>query len=763
MKSWLSNQAINHPVRTLVLMLVLTFVIGMGAKWIIIDDDIMKMIPDTMESRQSWDAILDEFGSHEMIFIAMGEQDRSIYNESLLAKIYLLSSELQAIPEVDDVISISTIDRMDSDDGFINISDLQPSADLQPDELSEIKSYLDRHPDMKVRLVSKNGDYANIVVIPVAGVDNNTFRNVVVKALEPFRGQFEMHIGGHAYLTGTIPVLIRDDVMKLMRVGILIMTLILLVNLRSFPAVGMVFSVILLSLAAMMGSIGWLTLFTGADSFHFSMLNTSMPIILLTIANSDGVHILTKFFKELRISGHKIEAVRSTMRTLRQPVFLTSLTTVAAFLTLISSPIEQMVGFGVCISVGIIWAWLLSVTFLPALITLKKWNLTSKAVSRTSILENLVDNFGNLVTHYPKSVLGGGVLIVVIGLVGLQYLKVEANIVTFFKPGTEMRDSIEFIDRELTGTMDLEMRVEGDLKDPEVLHQMDDIQNFLEQNPAVSTTISIVDIIKQMHRTVMDDDPHYESVPDSREKVNNLFTLYAMSGDPDDFSSMVDYDYQSGVITALMKNISTTEILKFIKSIRHFLKEHTDDRLHLTVTGMVVILKDMVHLIIQSSFISIISSIVIIFLILWIAFRRAMWGLLSVIPLTAAVILNFGFMGLAGIYISHITALLSSIIIGVGVDFAIHYVSQFRALMSNGITPDKISQEAINDVGYPIILDAASNMGFGALLFSFFVPIQYIGGLMVFAMISTSIGTLTLLAALAELMKSKLFTLNVST
>lgn len=129
--------------------------------------------------------------------------------------------------------------------------------------------------------------------------------------------------------------------------------------------------------------------------------------------------------------------------------------------------------------------------------------------------------------------------------------------------------------------------------------------------------------------------------------------------------------------------------------------------------------------------------------------------MLAVIPLTSAVIINFGFMGYFGIELSHVTVILSSIIIGVGVDFAIHYIAQFRRL-SRTISDKKLSREVVDDVGYPIILDAASNMGFGALLFSAFVPIQYIGGLMVFAMISTSLGTLTVLSALAELLKNKL-------
>ena len=152
-------------------------------------------------------------------------------------------------------------------------------------------------------------------------------------------------------------------------------------------------------------------------------------------------------------------------------------------------------------------------------------------------------------------------------------------------------------------------------------------------------------------------------------------------------------------------------------------------------------------------------SLIIIGIISSIFFKRILWGVLAVIPLTSAILINFWFMGYFGIELSHVTAILSSIIIGVGVDFAVHYIAQFRRL-SRTIQKNELSREVVDDVGYPIILDAASNMGFGALLFSAFVPIQYIGGLMVFAMVSTSLGTLTVLSALAELLKNRLVERN---
>ena len=139
-------------------------------------------------------------------------------------------------------------------------------------------------------------------------------------------------------------------------------------------------------------------------------------------------------------------------------------------------------------------------------------------------------------------------------------------------------------------------------------------------------------------------------------------------------------------------------------------------------------------------------------------FRSWKFGILSILPLSSAVILNFGLMGWFGIDLTHFTALLTSIIIGVGIDFAIHYITEFRNHSLNNTSNELLSQNVVDNVGYPILLDVFSNMGFGALIFSSLIPLVHMGGLMVFAMLSTSIGTLTLLAALAEIFKKYLST-----
>lgn len=253
----------------------------------------------------------------------------------------------------------------------------------------------------------------------------------------------------------------------------------------------------------------------------------------------------------------------------------------------------------------------------------------------------------------------------------------------------------------------------------------------------------------------MNDDKNYEIIPDNRGKINNLFTMYSMSGNPEDFEALVDYEYKIGLITAFADVMSTEQIFSYTNKLNDHIENNFNKDSKIDVTGMIVVFRDLVIMIVRSSFISIFASLLVIGILASFFFKRILWGILAVVPLSAAVIINFGFMGFFGIELSHVTAILSSIIIGVGVDFAIHYISQYRRL-SRTISSKKVSKEVVEDVGYPIVLDAASNMGFGALVFSSFVPIQYIGGLMVFAMLSTSLGTLTILSAITELLKKRL-------
>ena len=761
LRKWFIKQSLDHPIRSIIVSLIATISVGSGVLSFMIDDDMMKLLPADLDSKIAWDEIQDEFGSTELIYIAFGEKGKSVFNSKTFADMWDLSKTLESTDQIEEVFSLVNTNRIDNVDDFMEVDDLQTKRDLTQAEVDDIQNYLLKNPSLKKRFISENDEYFVITAQPYTNEEFDVFSKIVVDKSDEILDGYEIHYGGNAYISGIMPGLIRDDAFSLMRFGMLIMIFTLLLNLRSIAGVAMVLMVIVLSLFAMIGAMGWIYYFTGSNKFLFTLANTSMPIILLTIANSDGVHIVSKFFREMRSKKDTRKAVASTMDSLLVPIFVTSVTTISAFLIMTTSPIQPLIGYGISMSIGITWAWFLSSLLLPAVISLKKWNPEDTAFTKPSFFEKLVDKLGSAVLNHPKRVFGTGITIVIIGLFGVTKVTVDVNMRNFFKPGTEIRDSMDFMDNEMNGTVDIRVRVEGDIKDPQTLSSMDELQSFMVKDEQVSTSFSIADVVKQMHRTVMNDDLRYETIPENRGKVNNLFTMYSMSGDPDDFEALVDYEYKIGLITAFADVMSTEQIFSYTNKLNEHIDKNFNDDSKIDVTGMIVVFRDLVILIVQSSFVSIFASLLVIGILASLFFKRALWGLLAVVPLTSAVIINFGFMGFFGIELSHVTAILSSIIIGVGVDFAIHYISQYRRL-SRTISSKTVSKEVVEDVGYPIVLDAASNMGFGALVFSTFVPIQYIGGLMVFAMLSTSLGTLTILSALTELMKNRLIKGEIS-
>jgi len=744
---------VNYPKRIISILLIMTFIFAFGIKWFHIDDDMMKMLPEDIESRVSWEEIQNEFGNVDLMFVTLGEENKTIFTTKNLEIIWDLTEHLNELDLIEEVLSISNLQKIESSDGFMEISELQSNRLVEIDEQVIIQNYIKKNPKIKNQFFDENFYFTNIIIRPIPYVNNNALVNKVLPITKKFQNQIGIQYSGQPYLTGYVPELIQSDVASLMRFGIFIMIIILLANLKSIKAVGMVLSVILLSLSAMMGFMGWMLKLTGLDIFNFTMVSSSMPIILLTIANSDGVHVIAKFFKEFREKRDKTIAVKNTVAQLNLPIFLTSITTAIAFLTLISAPIKPLIGYGITISFGIIWAWILSTNFLPALIYISNWDVNSKSIATKSFIENFVSWINFKIKSFSKHILTGSLLIGIIASYFAFFVKVDVDFKSFFEKGTVIRDGMDFMDEKMGGYLNMVIRIDEDLKSPETLNKIKKIQTEIENYDEVNFSFSLADIVKQMHKSIMDDNPKFETIPENQDKINNLFTVYSLSGDEKDFSSISNEDYTSGIINVRLKSTSTERANLIVQETQHHLSKSFSSDDSFTITGILVVIRDMAILLVKSSFLNIFSAVILIFVISWYFFRSAIWGLLSIVPLSFAVLLNYGIMGFMDIKLSHVTAILSSIIIGVGVDFAIHFIAQFKEQSKKD---GNITEDVITDVGYPIFLDAASNMAFGALILSAFAPVQYIGILMFFAMISCSFATILILGPISQIFNEKL-------
>ena len=820
-KNYLIYQSISFPLRTTILSASFTLFIFLGILSFKVDDDLVKTFPQDLPSKIIWDEIQNEFGQTEYIFVSFGKPGKNILNDpwAIAQSKIFTDAVLNQVQGIDKIISLSTYNKIDGDEYELIIGPLQDenfmsSLNFGDDKINnetqfiidDIKNYFKKNPEQKKRIISQNDDFLNIAIRPFYSDEKD--RNGIWDIDEPYTdsnsngeydigeefidypleptnyseivppikdlaqthlGDYEIHFAGQPYLAGETPSLIKTDVSTLMIIGIIIMFIILFLNLRSVYAVFIILITIIGSFLAMLGFMGWMRYLTSSNYFDFTMMNTSMPIILLTIANSDGVHIVSRFFRELRKIKNKEDAIKITMESLTQPIFLTSITTSAAFITMISSPLEYMIGYSFGIAFGVMWALVLSCTLLPSLIILKNWSLKSRAISNESTLEKIASLIGKIVVQKPKEVLTAGLLIVGISIIGIWFVNVEVNVIKFYKQGNPIRESTIFVDDNFTGTMNLSIKLESDFTDSDGIPDYENylklykLQEYLEKNDQISMTFSFADVLSQSYKAFTNDTNDLIPNQDALEGTYTMLSISDKSDIDEDLISLLGKDYDTDfynidkmLVTAMIKTISTDEIQKLIAETQNYIdNNYSSENTKTYISGLSVFINDFVDIIVQSSMTSIFLSIVLILIITGLFFSSFKWGLLSIIPLGSAVVLNFGLMGLSGIDLNHMTALLSSVIIGVGVDFSIHYISDYRRNLINEVPFEKINLMTSQDVGYPVLLDVASNMGFIALFFSILIPLNHMGGLMVFAMISTSFGTLTILASLIQILKVK--------
>ena len=226
-----------------------------------------------------------------------------------------------------------------------------------------------------------------------------------------------------------------------------------------------------------------------------------------------------------------------------------------------------------------------------------------------------------------------------------------------------------------------------------------------------------------------------------------------MSGDAEDFEKMVDFPYEHAVITARMNTTSTAKLSKVVNKINNMTKDDPDI---LLIGGFGLVLSDLAKLMVNGQFLSLSLAAIIVAILLMILFKSVAAGLISAIPLVLSVATLFGLMGFFGIELNVVTALLSSIMIGVGIDYTIHFLWRYREERQNGLLAKDAVRKTLTTTGRGIIFNAFSVIiGFTALLFSSFLPVKFFGFLVVVSILSCLIGALVIIPALCLVLKPK--------
>ena len=332
---------------------------------------------------------------------------------------------------------------------------------------------------------------------------------------------------------------------------------------------------------------------------------------------------------------------------------------------------------------------------------------------------------------------------------GLLVYKVRTPIEDF-NNGEEI---YSFINQHFGGTSTLnvilEGQKEGTFKDPKVLKLVDKMQRDVESLKRCGGSFSLADYLKRMNKVMHADKKQYDTIPNSRDLIAQYLLLYEMSGDPDKLWQVVTDDYKKANITLQLKSDNSKTLKSAIAIVEKYkpLFKGLDVSVNYAGSGYKALV--FTDLIFKGQISSLALSLVIVIGLLTIMFKKLSLGLIGSIPIAITAIINFGIMGLLNIPLSTTTALISSIAIGIGIDYAIHFIERYHIYAIETKNKELTSKLTMYHSGRAIFFNAIVVIsGFLVLLLSAFPPNRSLGLLISLNMLTSFIGTVTIVLIL---------------
>lgn len=495
---------------------------------------------------------------------------------------------------------------------------------------------------------------------------------------------------------------------------------------------------VLLPLSVVAISITWTMGLMAALGVPLYTISTMLPVILVAVGIGDALHILSHYedividgkFKDNRV------IVAQLMSKLSVPLLVTTLTTAAGFLSLWWAEMPPFRIFGVFTALGILFCWLVSVLLMPAALTLLKPHVSSYLQRKRSIrVHSEAGLISRALTGLARTLMerrAASAIVITLVTVFLGYggsrLYVDSSWINDFRKGSEVELSNAVLNHKFNGTVFLNVildsQQEGGLKSPEILKKIERMQDFMESKPDVGGSLSIVDYLKSTNKTFHADDPAYDKLPDSAEEVGAYFYLLSLSGRPELLNSVIDYNDQRANITIDIRTDHTQRLMALIDDVRAFAKkEFAGTGVTVNFAGSANNAYIWADLLIKSQIMAIMLSKIGIFLVAMLLFRSPVAALFTVLPVALTTIWVAGGAGWLGIPLDVSTVLAAGVAIGVGVDYAVHFVYRYAYDRERKADADKATLSAVRGVGKPIIFNAAVvTAGFLILGLSQFPP-----------------------------------------
>ena len=722
------------------LVLMGTLFFGNEIRSLKIDADILRSLPDDDPDARLLKKIGKNFGGNNMGVIIL-ETD-NIYQTSVLEHIQLLTDTLANIDGITTVSSLTNIINIKGGDYGIEIGKLVDEYEIpeSPKDFQILRNNILNNEMYKGSIISED-ETSTLIIF---NLDNNSDVNAIAKNV--IRKTEELNLPEKLYYIGSpmlltyISDLMRDDLTNLLPLAFLVIAFILFLSFRSISGVLLPLLIAIIAIVWSLGSMAFLDI-------KMSMISNNIPIILLAIGSAYTIHVINRINKVSQ--SKEADVIATALAFVLIPLILAALTTIIGFVSFIfGAYLNMIVDFGIFTALGTLFASLLSIFFVPAILEVvnykRKKNIKQK--EHSYITNYFLKPINALLIKRPKTILIFWMVLIAISIVGMSSIKRSVDIQEYFKKNNPTRLAEKIMIEKFGGTKPIFVHFKGNMQSPKVLKTMIQTSEHMEKSPDVYTSMSIAKLIAEINLNIT----NTRGIPNKSEQIEQLWFL--LEGN-EVLNRFVNEDLTEGIIISKFKSPDNESKKEFAKYMRAFIATNSSKDCEIEITGMPFVDITMDQSLINSQIGSILIAILFVIILVGIILRSWISGLYASIPIIATIMLLFGFMGLTGISLNIATVLVASVALGIGIDYSIHIISHFNECYKKSQDLYASIQKSILISGNAIIINVISvSAGFLILVFSEMVPLQYFGLLIALSMVSSCLGALTLLPSILILM-----------
>ncbi len=730
--NWIATAVVQYRWFLIALFFGLAVFSASGMRFLVFSNDSRMFFSEENPQLQALEALERTYTKVENVLYILAPKSGNVFERETLAAVEFLSNEAWKLPFSSRVDSISNYQHTEASEDDLMVTDLISDAmSLSDEQITEIREIALNQPMLLNSLINSEGSVTSININIIKPDDGSyDLEKINGAALKLEKLMKEKYPSLDIYLTGGVMIdaafgqAPAKDMKALIPIMFGLLLFLIAISLRSFLATTGTLLVIIFSTLTGLGLAGWLgILLTPASA--------NAPIIILTLAVADSIHILVTIFHQMRKGTAKHAAIQESIRINLQPVLITSISTAIGFLTMNFSDAPPFRDLGNIVAMGVIAALLYSVFFMPALMAVLPLKVRPSRNEEHRVFAAIAE----FVIARRDLVFWSMVVMILAASSGISRIYLNDEFIKYFDHSYPFRIASDFSAEHLAGLeiidWDLSAGEEGGINDPEYLKKVDAFAEWFRSQPEVRHVYTITDIMKRLNQNMHGDDPAWYRLPEERDLAAQYLLLYEMNLPFGlDLNNRINVDKSSTRMTVSTPNIGTSGVLSLEHRGRKWLELNAPEMLTYG-SGLSIIFSYISERNIRSMLKGSIIALVLISLIMILALRDIKLGLLSLAPNLTPAFMAFGVWGLFVGQVGLAVSVMIAMTLGIVVDDTVHFLSKYqRGRKEHGMTPEDSVRYAFNTVGSAIwVTTLALVGGFGVLSFSGFQINSHMGAM----------------------------------